>query len=54
MKKEALANIVTTSNKIKFDLPVNKCKDLSYIDKSLPTLIIGYDMAKKILKTLIF
>lgn len=47
MKKEALANIVTTSNKIKFDLPVKKCKDLSCVDKSLPTLIIGYDIAKK-------
>lgn len=47
MKKEAIANIVTTSNKITFDLPVNKCKDLSCVDNSLPTLIIGYDIAKK-------
>lgn len=47
MEKEALANIVTTSNKVNFDLPANKCKDLSCVDSSLPTLIIGYDMAKK-------
>lgn len=42
-----LANIVTTSTKIKFDLPINRCKTLEDTDKSLPTLIIGYEMAKK-------
>lgn len=47
MKTEVLANIVTSSNKIKFDLPVNKCKDLNCVDNSLPTLIIGYENAKK-------
>lgn len=45
MKK--LANIITTAKKVKFDLPVNKCEDLSCIDNTLPTLIIGYDLAKK-------
>lgn len=45
--KRALANIVMEANKIKFDLPINKCKDLSSIDSTLPTLIIGYELAKK-------
>lgn len=45
--KEALANIITNSKKIKFDLPVNKCSDFTCIDESLPTLIIGYENAKK-------
>lgn len=45
--KDVLANIITSSNKINFDLPVNKCKDMSCIDKNLPTLIIGYEVAKK-------
>ena len=45
--EEALANIITNSNKIKFDLPVNKCKDISCRDETLPTLIIGYENAKK-------
>lgn len=44
---ETLANIVTASNKINFDLPVNKCKDINGVDYSLPTLIIGYEIAKK-------
>ena len=30
--EEALANIITSSNKVKFDLPVNKCKDISCYD----------------------
>lgn len=45
--EKKLANIVTTSTKVKFDLPVNKCKDLSCMDENLPTLIIGYELAKK-------
>lgn len=45
--KNKLANIVTTSTKIKFDLPINRCKTIDDVDKSLPTLIIGYEMAKK-------
>lgn len=45
--EEVLANIVTTSNKVKFDLPINKCKDMGCVDDTLPTLIIGYDLAKK-------
>lgn len=45
--KKILANIVTTSNKINFVLPVNKCKDMSCVDNDLPTLIIGYELAKK-------
>lgn len=45
--REALANIITSSSKTKFDLPVNKCKDMSCRDESLPTLIIGYENAKK-------
>lgn len=45
--KNKLANIVTSSTKIKFDLPINRCKTINDIDKSLPTLIIGYEMAKK-------
>lgn len=43
---EALANIITSSKKVKFDLPVNKCSDMSCRDEKLPTLIIGYEMAK--------
>lgn len=42
-----LANIVTSSSKIKFDLPINRCKSIDEVDKSLPTLVIGYDLAKK-------
>lgn len=45
--EKALANIITSSNKINFNLPVNKCKDMYCQDKSLPTLIIGYENAKK-------
>lgn len=45
--EDVLANIITTSNKIVFDLPVNKCKDMSCRDENLPTLIIGYELAKK-------
>lgn len=45
--KKVLANIITTSTKIKFDLPVNRCKDMSCVDNGLPTLIIGYELAKK-------
>lgn len=45
--EDVLANIITTSNKIAFDLPVNKCKDMSCRDENLPTLIIGYELAKK-------
>lgn len=44
--EDVLANIITTSNKIAFDLPVNKCKDMSCRDENLPTLIIGYELAK--------
>lgn len=44
--KDKLANIVTTSTKIKFDLPINRCKSVDDIDKNLPTLIIGYETAK--------
>lgn len=42
-----MANIITNSKKINFDLPVNKCKDMSCRDENLPTLIIGYETAKK-------
>lgn len=45
--KKTLANIITSSAKIKFNLPVNKCKDMSCVDDSLPTLIIGYETAKQ-------
>lgn len=45
--KNKLANIVTSSTKIKFELSINRCKTINDIDKSLPTLIIGYEMAKK-------
>ena len=45
--KEKLANIITNSNKITFDLPVNKCNNMSCRDNTLPTLIIGYELAKK-------
>lgn len=45
--EKVLANIITTSTKIMFDLPVNKCNDMSCRDEKLPTLIIGYDLAKK-------
>ena len=45
--EEALANIITSSNKVKFDLPVNKCKDISCRDENLTTIIIVYETAKK-------
>lgn len=45
--EKVLANIITTSSKVKFDLPVNRCKDMSCRDENLPTLIIGYENAKK-------
>lgn len=45
--EKVLANIITTSSKIKFDLPVNKCNNMSCRDENLPTLIIGYENAKK-------
>lgn len=47
MENIAVANIVTTSNKIDFDFKYNKCKSMGEIDKSLPTLIIGYAIAKE-------
>lgn len=40
-------NVVTTSKTIKFDLPINLCSDMSCVDENLPTLIIGYELAKK-------
>lgn len=45
--EEVLANIITSSSKLNFDLPINKCRDISCRDEKLPTLIIGYDLAKK-------
>lgn len=48
--EKVLANIITKSNKVKFDLPVNLCKDMSCRDENLPTLIIGYEDAKKYIK----
>lgn len=45
--QNAVANILTTSNKIEFGFKYNKCKSMEEIDKSLPTLIIGYNIAKE-------
>lgn len=43
---EAIANIVTTTNKVDFNFKYNKCKTMEEIDVSLPTLIVGYNIAK--------
>lgn len=48
--RNELANIITNSKKISFKLPVNKCNDMSCRDENLPTLIIGYENAKKYIK----
>lgn len=45
--KRKLANIITESSKIKFNLPVNKCDSMDCRDEKLPTLIIGYELAKQ-------
>ena len=48
--QKVLANVITDLTRIKFDIKVNKCKSMDEIDKSLPTLIIGYKKAKKYIK----
>lgn len=45
-----IANIITNYKKVDFDLFYNKCDDISSADKSLPTLVIGYNKAKEIIK----
>lgn len=47
---KSIANIVTNSKKVNFNLSYNKCRDLSEIDESLPTLIIGFENAKKTIR----
>lgn len=42
-----VANIITSSNKIDINFNYNKCKTMGEIDKSLPTLIIGYKNASE-------
>lgn len=42
-----VANIITKSNKIDFEFKYNKCKSMEDIDIKLPTLIIGFENAKK-------
>lgn len=46
----SIANIITDNFKTKFDITVNKCSCIEEIDKSLPTLIIGIENAKKTIK----
>lgn len=48
--QKSVANIITNSNKIDFEFKYNKCKSLEEIDVSLPTLIIGYNNAKRYIK----
>ena len=48
--QKPVANIITNSNKIDFEFKYNKCKSLEEIDVSLPTLIIGYNNAKRYIK----
>ena len=48
--QKPVANIITNSNKIDFEFKYNKCKSLEEADASLPTLIIGYNNAKKYIK----
>ena len=48
--QKVLANVITDLTRVKFDIKVNKCKSMDEIDKSLPTLIIGYKNAKKYIK----
>lgn len=45
--QKPIANIVTDTLKARFDIKVNKCKSMEDADKSLPTLIIGLENAKK-------
>lgn len=45
--QKPIANIVTDTLKARFDIKVNKCKSMEETDKSLPTLIIGLENAKK-------
>lgn len=45
--QKPIANIVTDTLKARFDIKVNKCKSMEEADKSLPTLIIGLENAKK-------
>lgn len=44
-----ITNIVTTLKRISFNFNYKKCKTLEEIDKSLPTLIIGYNEAKQMI-----
>lgn len=48
--QKVLANVITDLTRVKFDIKVNKCKSMDEIDKSLPTLIVGYNNAKKYIK----
>lgn len=45
--QKPIANIVTDTLKARFDIKVNKCKSMEETDKSLPTLVIGLENAKK-------
>ena len=44
-----ITNIVTNLKRISFNFNYKKCKTLEEIDKSLPTLIIGYNEAKQMI-----
>lgn len=48
--QNATANIVSTSNRVDFGFKFNKCKSMEEIDKSLPTMVIGYKLAKETIK----
>ena len=46
---QPITNIVTNLKRISFNFNYKKCKTLEEIDKSLPTLIIGYNEAKQMI-----
>lgn len=48
--KKIIANVVTNNSRIDFAFGFNKCRSLEETDTSLPTLIIGYQLAKKEIK----
>ena len=39
--------VITDGSKITYDKSVRRCNDLQQADRNLPTLIVGYDNAKK-------
>lgn len=45
-----IANILTNSKRVNIKYKFNKCKTLEETNTSLPTLIIGYENAKKYIK----